>query len=133
VVLMTGPELQATFPGTPPGVGRLRRAVAELAQRCGLSDSMVDAARLAASEAATNAVIHAYRDKPGDLRLEAHVEDGELRLVIADEGRGLAPRADSPGMGLGLPIMAQMSKRFDIVSGPGGTEIHLAFPCPQTG
>lgn len=130
---MADPELKATFPGTPPGVGQLRRAVAEIAQRCGLPDTQVNAVRLAASEAASNAVIHAYRERAGDLRLEAHVEDGELLVVIGDEGQGLAPRADSPGLGLGLPIIAQMSERFEIVSGPEGTEIHLAFPCPQTG
>jgi serine/threonine-protein kinase RsbW len=132
-MLMAEPELEATFPGTPPGVGALRRAVAEVARRCGLSDSVVDAARLAASEAASNAVVHAYRDTPGDLRLRARVEDDELHVVIADSGSGLAPRADSPGLGLGLPLMAQISERFEIVSGPDGTEIHLAFPCPQTG
>jgi serine/threonine-protein kinase RsbW len=132
-MLMAEPELEATFPGTPPGVGALRRAVAEVARRCGLSDSVVDAARLAASEAASNAVVHAYRDTPGDLRLRARVEGDELHVVIADSGHGLAPRADSPGLGLGLPLMAQISERFEIVSGPDGTEIHLAFPCPQTG
>src|SRR3954447_13259368 len=86
---MAEPELEATFPGTPPGVGQLRRAVAEIARRCGLSGSAVAAARLAASEAASNAVVHAYRDHPGDLRLLAKVEDGELHLVIADEGEGV--------------------------------------------
>jgi serine/threonine-protein kinase RsbW len=132
-MLMAEPELEATFPGTPPGVGQLRRAVAEVARRCGLTASAVNAARLAASEAASNAVVHAYRDHPGNLRLLAKVEDGELHLVIADQGDGLAPRTDSPGLGLGLPIMAHVSERFEVVSGPGGTEIHLAFPCPQTG
>jgi len=130
---MAGPELEATFPGTPPGVGQLRRAVAEVARRCGLSDNIVDAARLAASEAASNAVVHAYRDSPGDLRLRTRVQDGELHVVIADSGAGLAPRTDSPGLGLGLPIIAHVSEHFEIVSGPGGTEIHLAFPCPRAG
>ena len=89
----------------------------------------VDAVRLAASEAASNALIHAYREQVGDLRLRARIEDGELLVVIADEGVGLAPRTDSPGLGLGLPIMAHVSERFEIVSGPDGTEIHLAFRC----
>ena len=125
---MAEPELTATFPGTPPGVSQLRRAVTEVARRHGLPADVVQAARLAASEAASNAVIHAYRERAGDLHLRARVEDGELRLVIADEGSGLAPRPDSPGLGLGMPIMAQLSERFEIVSGPEGTEIHLAFP-----
>jgi stage II sporulation protein AB (anti-sigma F factor) len=126
-------QLEATFPGTPPGVGELRRAVAALARRCGLAGREVDAVRLAASEAASNAVLHAYRNRTGTLRLQATVEDRELHLVIADQGDGLEPRTDSPGLGLGLPIMAQVSRRFEIVSGPGGTEIHLVFPCPSAG
>jgi anti-sigma regulatory factor (Ser/Thr protein kinase) len=126
-------DLEATFPGTPPGVGELRRAVAEIARRAGMPDADVDAVRLAASEAASNAVIHAYRDRVGELRIRARVDDGELHLVIADEGDGLAPRTDSPGLGLGLPIMAHVTERFEIVSGPDGTEIHLAFRCAATG
>jgi stage II sporulation protein AB (anti-sigma F factor) len=124
------PSVEETFPGTPPGVGQLRRAVGRLAVRCGMTARDVNAVQLAASEAATNAVIHAYRDQPGELRLEAHVEKDELLLVIADRGHGVRPRSDSPGMGFGLPIMAQVAKRFEIVSGNRGTEIHLAFACP---
>jgi serine/threonine-protein kinase RsbW/stage II sporulation protein AB (anti-sigma F factor) len=122
--------LEATFPGTPPGVGAMRRAVVELAERCGMTPVGVADARLAVSEAATNAVVHAYRERPGELRLQARVESGELRVVIADDGDGLLPRSDSPGLGLGLPIMSAVSERFDVVSGPDGTEIHLAFLCP---
>jgi anti-sigma regulatory factor (Ser/Thr protein kinase) len=63
------PSLHETFPGTGPGVGQLRRAVGRLAERCGMAPRDVNSARLAASEAATNAVVHAYRDHPGELRL----------------------------------------------------------------
>src|SRR5689334_849981 len=132
-MLMADPVLEATFPGTPPGVGALRRAVAEIARRAGMTETEVDAVRLAASEAASNAVIHAYREHAGDLRLRARLQDGELLVVIADEGGGLSPRTDSPGLGLGLPIMAHVSERFEVVSGPDGTEIHLAFRCAPTG
>jgi serine/threonine-protein kinase RsbW len=132
-MLMADPVLEVTFPGTPPGVGELRRAAADVARRAGMPDPAIDAVRLAASEAASNAVIHAYREHVGKLHLRAQVRDGELHLVIADNGGGLAPRTDSPGLGLGLPIMAHVSERFEVVSGPDGTEIHLAFPCDQTG
>jgi anti-sigma regulatory factor (Ser/Thr protein kinase) len=130
---MADPVLEATFPGTPPGVGQLRRAVADVARRVGMAETDVDAVRLAASEAASNAVIHAYRDHVGDLRLLARIHGDELHVVIADDGAGVAPRTDSPGLGLGLPIMAHVSERFEIVSGPDGTEIHLAFRCQPTG
>jgi len=86
--------------------------------------------RLAVSEAATNAVVPRLPGAAGELRLHAFVESGELKVVIADDGDGLLPRTDSPGLGLGLPIMSAVSERCEVVSGPDGTEIHLAFPCP---
>jgi serine/threonine-protein kinase RsbW len=132
-MLMADPELEATFPGTPPGVTELRHAVAEVARRHGLPASTVDAARLAASEAASNAVVHAYRDRPGDLRLLARVQDGELHLVIADEGGGMAPRTDSPGLGLGLPLIRQTALDLDVRPHPaGGTEVLMRFELSGT-
>jgi serine/threonine-protein kinase RsbW/stage II sporulation protein AB (anti-sigma F factor) len=122
--------LNATFPGTPPGVGALRRVIADLAERCGMTADEIGDARLAVSEAATNAVVHAYRERPGELHLHACIERGELKVIIADDGDGLLPRTDSPGLGLGLPIMSAVSERCEVVSGPDGTEIHLAFRCP---
>jgi serine/threonine-protein kinase RsbW len=121
-------SFEATFPSTPPGVGEIRRRIAAFARRCGMGDEGVDAVRLAVSEAATNAVIHAYRDGDGDLSVRASVEDGELLVVVADRGIGLAPRRDSPGLGLGMPLMASVTSRFRVVSRGGGTEVHMAFP-----
>ena len=85
--------------------------------------------RLAVSEAATNAVVHAYREETGDgeLWVRASVDAGELVVVVGDEGIGLAPRVDSPGLGLGMPLMASVTTRFQVVSDGAGTEIHMAF------
>jgi serine/threonine-protein kinase RsbW len=126
-------SFEATFPSTPPGVGAIRREIAAFAQRCGMSPQGVDAVRLAVSEAATNAVIHAYRDSEGDLSVRAGVENGELVVVVADRGVGLAPRGDSPGLGLGMPLMASVTSRFRIVSRGAGTEVHMAFPLDGSG
>jgi len=128
-------SFEATFPSTPPGVGAIRRQIAEFAARCGMSAEGIDAVRLAVSEAVTNAVIHAYRDNDseGDLSVRAGVESGELVVVVADRGVGLAPRRDSPGLGLGMPLMASMTSRFRVVSRGAGTEVHMAFPLPPDG
>ena len=49
------------------------------------------------------------------------------RLVV-DEGRGILPRADSPGLGLGLPLIAQMTESLEVHDRRGGgTEIRMAF------
>jgi anti-sigma regulatory factor (Ser/Thr protein kinase) len=121
-------SFEATFPSTPPGVGALRREIAAFASRCGMDADGIEAVRLAVSEAATNAVVHAYRDGAGDLAVRATLGDGEILVVVCDTGVGLAPRADSPGLGLGMPLIASVTSRFQIVSNEGGTEVHMAFP-----
>src|SRR4051812_32838634 len=105
----------------------MRREVAAFAQRAGMDEDGVGAVRLAGSEAATNAVVHAYREADGPLQVRAHVAAGELLVIVGDTGPGLAPRADSPGLGLGMPLMATVTSRFQIVSQGDGTEVHMAF------
>jgi anti-sigma regulatory factor (Ser/Thr protein kinase) len=120
-------SFEATFPSTPPGVGSLRREVAAFAAQSGMGPEGVEDVRLAVSEAATNAVIHAYREFEGDLRVRATVEGGELLVVVCDTGLGLAPRPDSPGLGLGMPLIASVTSRFQVVSAESGTEVHMTF------
>jgi serine/threonine-protein kinase RsbW len=121
-------SFEATFPSTPPGVGAMRREVAAFARDAGMDDEGVGSVRLAVSEAATNAVVHAYREAEGELEVRAWVNSAELVVIVRDTGLGLAPRPDSPGLGLGMPLMASVTKRFQVVSdGRSGTEIHMAF------
>jgi serine/threonine-protein kinase RsbW/stage II sporulation protein AB (anti-sigma F factor) len=122
---------EATFPPTPLGVGAMRREIAAYAQRVGLDEDGVSDVRLAVSEAATNAVVHGYRDIDGELKVVAYVADDELVVIVSDTGRGLTPRPDSPGLGLGMPLMASVTSRFRVVSRGAGTEIHMAFALPN--
>jgi serine/threonine-protein kinase RsbW len=120
-------SFEATYPSTPSGVGAMRRDVAAFAGRAGMGEDGVGDVQLAVSEAATNAVVHAYRESEGHLHVRAHVEAAELIVVVVDTGSGLAPRADSPGLGLGMPLMASVTTRFSVVSQGKGTEVHMAF------
>jgi anti-sigma regulatory factor (Ser/Thr protein kinase) len=123
---------EATFPPTPEGVGAMRREIAAYAQRAGLDEDGVADVRLAVSEAATNAVVHGYRDSSeGELKVLAYVAERELVVIVSDAGVGLAPRPDSPGLGLGMPLMASVTSRFRVVSRGPGTEIHMAFALPN--
>lgn len=126
-------SFEATFPATPSGVGALRREVAAFAGRAGMEADDVADVSLAVSEAATNAVVHAYRASEGHLHVRAHVDGGELIVVVFDTGSGLAPRDDSPGLGLGMPLMASITTRFSVVSQGAGTEVHMAFALPGEG
>jgi anti-sigma regulatory factor (Ser/Thr protein kinase) len=87
---------------------------------------------LAVSEAVTNAVIHAYVDRPVPGDVEVHVErhpDDGLEIRVCDEGRGMMPRSDSPGLGVGLPLVAKLAQRFRVETRPtGGTAVSMVFP-----
>jgi stage II sporulation protein AB (anti-sigma F factor) len=126
-------SFEATFPATPSGVGAMRREVAAFAGRAGMGADDIADVSLAVSEAATNAVVHAYRASEGHLHVRSHVDGRELIVVVGDTGSGLAPRADSPGLGLGMPLMASVTTRFNIVSQGAGTEVHMAFALPGDG
>ena len=105
-----------------------------IARQCGLSQRGASDVKLAVSEAVTNAVQHAYRDRePGDVWATASVDDDQLHIVIADQGVGMTPRTDSPGLGLGLPLISQLADSIQVHSTSEGTEIHMTFPCPSTG
>ena len=123
------PTVLAELPAVPESVAALRRAARQLAERCGASDRVLADVMLAVSEACTNAVLHAYREQPGTLALTAEAHDGRVRFVVADHGDGLCPRPDSPGMGLGLPMIARVTAEFEVLPGPDGrgTQVSMAF------
>ena len=121
--------LERRFPGTPLGVRRLRRDISALAAECGMDAERLADVRLAVTEAATNAVVHAYDASEGDLSVRAGVREGELEIVIADSGPGVGAGRGSRGAGFGLALVASLASRFNIRSRPSGTEIHMAFPC----
>jgi anti-sigma regulatory factor (Ser/Thr protein kinase) len=78
----------------------------------------------------TNVVVHAYRhlDRRGGVVMEAEIEGDSLSVRIRDHGHGLEPRLDSPGLGLGLPLISQLSASSEIVSPQhGGTEVIMRF------
>jgi serine/threonine-protein kinase RsbW len=115
----------------PEHVGVLRAAVVRFAHARGASGRECEQIALAVSEALTNSVLHAYvgSDEPGPVTVEAWVVDGSLTVVVCDEGGGMLPRLDSPGLGIGLPLIAQMSDRLDIEDRDGhpGVCVRMTF------
>jgi anti-sigma regulatory factor (Ser/Thr protein kinase) len=110
-------------------VGRARRAVGALARAAGATPERIHEIRLATSEAVTNVIVHAYRDRPGEIHVTAAVAGGELWLLVADDGGGLHPGSGkSGGLGLGLTLIAQACDELTIVKrSSGGTELRMRF------
>ena len=119
-----------SFEATPDAPSDGRRAIREFAAGAGATDRALGSVAVCVSEAITNAVLHAYRhdDRPGRVDMKAELDGDSLWVRVRDQGRGLEPRLDSPGLGLGLPLIAQLSASSEIVSPEqGGTEIIMRF------
>ncbi len=128
-----GSACSETRPAVPESVAALRAIAAEFAAKVGLAPSTIERVKLAVSEAATNVVIHAYRDagEPGPIHLEASLEAGKLRVSVADDGSGMSPEQDSPGLGLGLAIIAQLVDSFELLQGRHrGLTVLMRFAMP---
>jgi anti-sigma regulatory factor (Ser/Thr protein kinase) len=107
-----------------------RRAVLDWAQGHVEDRAVLSDIALAITEATTNAVLHAYRDRdePGTVGITAEREEEHLCFFVRDEGSGLAPRVDSPGLGLGLGLIAQVADSADVrAPESGGTEVVMRF------
>jgi anti-sigma regulatory factor (Ser/Thr protein kinase) len=118
-------------PATPDHVAGLRRNVARFAQTQGFDDLRAADVALAVSEALTNVVLHAYRDfgDAGRMTAAAYINGDDMLVVdITDDGVGIVPNPESPGLGLGLPIMRQVSDVLELgpEAGPGA-QVRLSF------
>jgi anti-sigma regulatory factor (Ser/Thr protein kinase) len=115
-------------PADPDGVTGLRRWVTEMARGLGVDEPTCRRVALAVSEAATNAVLHAYEGGDGTIAASLTRSGDELEVVVSDEGQGLRPRSDSPGLGMGLGIIADVTNHLEIDARPGsGTVVRMWF------
>ena len=120
-----------TAPAVARSVPELRQAVVDFACEHGVAEPGLSEVRLAVSEAVTNAVVHAFRARPeGVVTVSVSLRDPAwLELRVTDDGSGMAPRDDSPGLGLGLPLVRRLADQFEIRRPPGGagTELWMRF------
>jgi len=119
-------------PARPENVAIARQALAGLCEALGTDAKVLADVKLAVTEACTNVVVHAYAedDEHASFEVEATPGADELLVVVRDYGRGIVPRAESPGLGLGLPLIAALTRTVQIRSGSdarGGTEVVMTF------
>ena len=124
------PSLRWAGTAEPETVGHLRRLLSDRATALGADDALRGRIALAVSEAVSNVVVHAYREsaEPGPVEAALAFRDGTVTISVRDHGIGFLPRTDSPGLGLGLPLMASTADVMDITApADGGVEVRLAF------
>lgn len=125
------------FPAKSVNEGFARAAVAAFAA---LADPTVEELadlKTAVSEAVTNAIVHGYRDYPGDVTLDLALLEGNLlRVKVRDKGVGIADvklarqalytTAGDERSGLGFTVMESFCDKVKVASRPGrGTAVTL--------
>jgi serine/threonine-protein kinase RsbW len=120
-------RLELRLEAIPTSIGVVRHEVVSFAERHMLAEPG-DVA-LAITEAATNAVVHAYRDgMAGTMRIVACAREDGLVVVVRDYGCGMQPNPDSPGLGLGLSVIGAVAHEMNIERpDDGGTRIRIHF------
>lgn len=98
------------LPALPASVTRMRHELTTaLAQHQLAADRRADI-ELVFTEAANNAVVHAYRRRePGPLYAAASLVGDAVILWVSDAGSGKHRRVGGRGAGLGLPLMRQLA------------------------
>jgi anti-sigma regulatory factor (Ser/Thr protein kinase) len=122
--------LDRSWPAVAASVSEIRTALAEFAAAAGAGTDAIAAVKMAVSEAATNAVLHAYVDqeRPGDVHVSAKHRPGRLCIVVSDDGRGMVPRTDSPGSGFGMGLIAHYAEQHEVQPvAAGGTALRMRF------
>jgi serine/threonine-protein kinase RsbW len=133
-------DVEITFPPSPEYVGVVRYVVAALARLGGLEPEVVEDAKLAVSEACTNAVTMTVRqgsDEP--VLVEGWVEGDRVQLSIFDrstsplngerhEGGSTDSLDFSFERGLSLPLLESLVDEIEFrPRDGGGTEVRMAL------
>ena len=111
----------------------MRTGLVEFAAQQGAGRSVQADIALVVSEGLTNAVVHAFaKQAVGTMSVIAVAAADVLRVSIIDDGKGMSPREDSPGLGWGLEVIARLTSSLEIDKGPGGrgTELRLTMNAP---
>ena len=99
--------------------------------------SVLSDIKTAVSEAVTNAIVHGYPQKTGEVTLSAEINENDLHITVADQGVGIADlstamqpfyttRADDERSGMGFTIIKAFMDDVKVKSEVGeGTVVEM--------
>ena len=135
--MMVNNYIKLEFPSKSVNEGYARSAVAAFAAQLDPTLEELGDIRTAVSEAVTNAIVHAYPDQIGIIRMKLRiVDEDKLEIVVMDKGRGIPdlqqamePLFTTGGderSGMGFTIMESFTDRLKVRSAPGkGTTVTM--------
>ena len=124
--------LRLALPALPVSAGDARHVLDLWAQNLGPTKPERNDLLLAVSEAATNAIRHAYPEgtENAAFRLDAEISDDRLQVVLSDDGVGLGASSSNPGLGMGLPLLGTLADTLMLLGPPErsrGLEVRMWF------
>jgi len=126
--------LRIETPATADRLAGIRSRLSEWLKAADVPDELCADIVLAASEACTNCIEHAYRGQgahgAGMMRVEVKAVDHEIRVRVVDSGSWKTPAADPGNSGRGLVLMRAISDSMKIDGTPPGTRIDIGFRLP---
>jgi anti-sigma regulatory factor (Ser/Thr protein kinase) len=118
-------RVELELPPEPESVQSARDAVTGFAEGRG---GDLEGIALAVSEAVTNAVLHAFRGREqGTIEVRAGLSGEELVVSVGDDGVGMRPNTESPGLGLGLSLIGSVADGLEIEKRDPGTLLRIRF------
>lgn len=126
-------EMQMKLPARAENIAIVRHALGAFGEAFDVDEETLADIRLAVTEACTNVVMHAYGGgEDGPLEVRADMGEGQLTVAVLDEGPGITPRPDSPGLGLGLPLIASLAESVELGRDRDEhTEVRMVFAVPR--
>jgi serine/threonine-protein kinase RsbW len=109
------PDMELALAARAENIAIVRHALGGLGDAVAIPQHKLDDINIAVSEACANVVLHAYPPgREGEMEIAASIGEGELTVAVRDWGRGIRPRADSPGLGLGLSMIAALAEEVQL-------------------
>jgi anti-sigma regulatory factor (Ser/Thr protein kinase)/putative methionine-R-sulfoxide reductase with GAF domain len=115
--------LEMTLPARPNVVGGVRNTVGRWLRAIGANESELFDVTLSTSEAATNAVLHAYGAREATFTIRCEHDGQTAKVTIRDGGRWRTTRPH--GGGRGLEIMRSLVDSVSIDSDEHGTVVTM--------
>ena len=135
--IKTENEVTLQFPSQSSNEGFIRSAVACFAAQMDPTLNELEDIKTAVSEAATNAIVHAYGEAGGKVVLRAQIDESDIRIEVEDMGKGIEniERAMQPfytsqpekeRTGMGFSLMQSFMDKVRVQSSVGnGTVVFM--------
>ena len=130
-------KMRLVFDGVSEKESFARMAVAAFAVQLNPTMNELADIKTAVSEGVTNAIVHGYEGKGGDVEIRADITGNLLHIEIIDEGVGIenialarepfyTTKAEEERSGMGFSVMESFMDELDVASAPGeGTRLTM--------